>query len=397
MIKAVILAGGNGVRMQPMTIIKPKPLIQVVDKSIIEHNLDSLDGLVKEVIIVIGYKGEMIKSLIGDKYKSMKIRYVVQENQVGTGDAAYKSIDFIDDKFILLNGDDLYSKGDIKNVLKKCPSILLGNVKNPSFFGVVECQNDYVKNLVEKPDRFPDKSMVNTGLYFLDKSIFDFRIQKSDRGEYEFTDYIRALLLNERIYFKEAKEWMPISYPWNLLEANEAILSKIKRRIDGIVEKNCVIHGEVKIEKGALIKSGCYLKGPLYIKKDSVIGPNSTIYGKTIIGEKSFIGTGVEIHNSVIGEKASINSACYIGDSIIGDNCCLESGVVLNNHFKNKKIKSLVKGNWINTERLRFGSVLGDNVLIGSNSSLIPGIMIFSNSEIKASSLITENIDEKKQ
>jgi UDP-N-acetylglucosamine diphosphorylase / glucose-1-phosphate thymidylyltransferase / UDP-N-acetylgalactosamine diphosphorylase / glucosamine-1-phosphate N-acetyltransferase / galactosamine-1-phosphate N-acetyltransferase len=396
MIKAVILAGGNGVRMQPMTVTRPKPLLRVVDKTIIEHNLDSLDGLVKEVIIVVGYKGEMIKDLIKERYKSIKVRYVVQENQIGTGDAAYKSIDFLDDKFILLNGDDLYSRNDIKNILKKYPSILLGKVKNPSFFGVVECGDKYVKNLVEKPDRFPEKSMVNTGLYFLDKSIFDFKIQKSDRGEYEFTDYIRALLLNERLYFKEAKEWMPISYPWNLLEANEMILSQIKRNINGVVEKNCVINGEVKIEKGAVIKSGCHLRGPVYIKKDSVIGPNSTIYGNTIIGENVFIGTGVEIHNSVIGYNTSINSASYIGDSIIGDNCYLESSVVLNNYLEGKKIKSFVKGVEINTERLKFGSVLGDEVLIGSNSSLIPGVKIFSKTKIKSSSIITENIDEKK-
>ncbi len=393
MIKAVILAGGNGVRMQPMTFTKPKPLLSIVGKKILEHNLDALNGLVKEVIIIIGCKGDMIKSAIGDNYNGIKIKYVVQEEQVGTGDAAKKSVDFLDDKFILLNGDDVYSKDDIKSVLKKFPSILLGNVKNPSFFGVVEHDSRFVKNLVEKPDKFPENSMVNTGLYFLDKSIFDFEIKKSSRGEYEFTDYIRTLLLNEKLYFIEAKEWVPVSYPWNLLEANEILIDRIKRDIKGSVGKDCTIEGEVKIEKEAIIKNGTYIKGPVFIKKGSVIGPKSIIYGKTMIGEKSYIEGGSEIKNSVIGNKTFIKPLSYVGDSIIGDNCVLEAGVILNN-FDEKEVKTIVKGKEINTERNKFGAVIGDNVRIGANSSLVPGVMIGSNSIIGQSSLISENVDK---
>ena len=393
MIKAVILAGGNGVRMQPMTFTRPKPLLQVIDKTILEHNLDSLEGLVKEVIIVIGYKGDMIRALIGDNYKKIKIRYVIQEEQVGTGDAAKKSLDFLDDKFILLNGDDVYSKEDIRKVLKKCPSILLGKVKNPSFFGVVEYSGKVVSNLVEKPEKFPEKSMVNTGLYFLDKSIFDFKIDKSLRGEYEFTDYIRALLLNEDLYFKEAEKWIPVSYPWNLLEANEKLMDDIKRDIKGLVENNCTIEGNVIIEKGAIIKNGSYIKGPAYIKEGAVIGPGSIIYGKTIVGKNSSIEGNSEIKNSIIKNNTTVKSLCYIGDSIIGDNCVLEAGVILNNSLNGKEIKSVIKDKEINTERFNFGSIIGDNVKIGANSSLTPGIMIDSELTVGQSSLIDKNIN----
>ncbi len=395
MIKAVILAGGNGVRMQPMTFTRPKPLLSIIDKTIIEHNLDNLNGIVGEVIIIIGYKGEMIKSLIGDKYKNMKIRYVLQEEQIGTGDAAKRSAEFLDDKFILLNGDDVYSRVDIKNILKKCPSILLGKVKNPSFFGVVEHDGSIVKNLVEKPDKFPENCLVNTGLYFLDKSIFDFEIEESSRGEYEFTDYIRTLLLNETIYFKEAKEWFPVSYPWNLLEVNEIMMNYIKRDVKGLIEKNCTIEGEVKIEKGSVIKNGTYIKGPVFIKKNSVIGPKSIIQGKTIIGEKSFVEGGSEIKNSIIGDETFIKSLSYVGDSIIGDNCVLEAGVILNNFLDGEKIKSVIRDKKIDTEKSNFGSVLGDNVRIGANSSLMPGVTIGSNSIIEPASLIDKNVDKE--
>ncbi len=395
MLKAVILAAGNGIRTQPLTLTKPKPLLKLINKTIIEHNLDELNGLVKEVIIVIGYKGEMIKSLIGDKHKSIRIKYVVQEEQLGTGHAARKASDFLDNKFILLNGDDLYFKQDIKKCLKKYPSILLGKVDNPSCFGVVEHYKGFVKNLVEKPESFPEKSLVNTGLYYLDKSIFNLKIEKSSRNEYEFTDYIRGFILNERLRYKEADNWMPISYPWNLMQANEFLLQKIKRKIKGNFEKNCNIKGAVNIETGALIKSGTYIEGPVYIKKNAVIGPNAFIRGKTIIGTNSKIGSNVEIKNSIINDNVNIAHLSYIGDSIIDNDCNIGAGVVLANlRFDKKSVKVFVKGKKVDTKRIKFGAVIGEKVNIGVNCSLMPGTTVSSNVTIAPHSLVKGNIDE---
>ncbi len=393
MTKAVILAAGNGVRTQPLTLIRPKPLLKVVDKTILEHNLNELIGLVREVIIVIGYRGDMIKTLIGDKYKGMDIRYVVQKEQLGTGDAAKRAGEFLEGRFLLLNGDDLYFKKDIKKCLKEYPSILLGKVDNPSSFGVIEHQNGFVKNLVEKPERFPENALVNTGLYYLDKSIFNLNISKSPRGELEFTDYIRGFILNERLRYKEAGKWMPVSYPWNLLEANEFLLEGLRRDIEGIVEKNCVVKNEVKIEKGAVIKSGSYIEGPVYIKKDASIGPNAFVRGKTVIGRNTKIGASVEIKNSIVGDNVNISHMSYVGDSVIDDNCNLGAGVILANlRFDNKNINFFVKGEKVDTKKNKFGSVIGANAQIGVNSSLMPGTAVSPNSIIAPHSLIKGNI-----
>lgn len=389
MIKAVIIAAGNGTRMRPLTLTRPKPLLKIIDRTILEHNLKQLKGLVEEVIIVIGYKETMIRSVIGDFCNGIKISYVVQESQFGTGDAAKKAIHLIDSKFILLSGDDIYFKEDIKECLKKCPSILLSSIDNPSSFGVVECNNNFVKSLVEKPENPSLDSLVSTGLYFLDKSIFNFNIKKSPRGEYEFTDYIRALIVNQNLYFKKTDKWIPVSYPWNFLEANEIMLENIKRSIMGKVESNCSIIGKIVIEKGSLIKGGTQIEGPVYIRSGTIVGPNAFIRGKTVIGQNCRIGAGVEIKNSVIGDGTNVPHLSYVGDSVIGENCNIGGGTVMANfRFDSKNIRVDIKGNKIDTRRSKLGSILGDNVSIGINCSLMPGTMIASNFIMEPNSVI---------
>lgn len=394
MIKAVIIAGGNGVRMQPLTLTRPKPLLKVANKTILEHNLNQLQGLIEEVIIVIGCRGDMIQSLIGDSYGGIKVNYVVQEFQLGTGDAAKKAAHIIDDKFLLMNGDDVYFREDIKNCLKKHPSILLGAVNNPSSFGVVECQDDFVKSIIEKPENPSASSLVNTGLYFLNKSIFDFKIEKSSRGEFEFTDYIHALIAEQKLYFTTTYKWKPVSYPWNLLEVNDSMAEGTKRALKGKIEKGCVIIGNVEVKPGALIKAGTRIEGPVQIGARTTIGPNAFIRGNTIIGEDCRIGAGVEIKSSVINNGVNIAHLTYIGDTIIGEDCNIGGGTIIANFRLDKaNVKVEVKGKKIDSGRMKLGAVLGDRVNIGVNCSLMPGTMIGNDSSIGPASIVKGSIE----
>ena len=220
--QAVIIAAGKGTRMHPLTLKLPKSFLRVLGKSILERNLEQLKGLVDEVILVIGYKGEAIKKYFGFSYKGIKIAYVWQEQQLGTGHAAKLALPYLKDRFLLMYGDDLYIKKDIEKLLAKCPSILLGKVENPSQFGVVITKGDHVKEIIEKPEN-PQSDLVNAGLYYLEPSVFQVEIEKSSRGEYEFTDYIKKLLERERLFFVVAENWIPISSPGNLQSAAEKL------------------------------------------------------------------------------------------------------------------------------------------------------------------------------
>lgn len=394
--QAVILAAGRGERTYPFTLIRPKPLLKVLGKSILEHNLDQLADLVKEVILVIGYKREQIKKFIGSQYKNLKITYVLQKKQIGTGDAAKRTSPLLKDKFLLLNGDDFYEKTDIRKCLKKAPTLLLKEVKNPSAFGQVLIKKNLVENLIEKPEK-PVSNLVNTGLYFLDKSIFNFKIQKSSRGEYEFTDYLKTLAKREELYYQSAKNWVPVSYLWHLLDVIEFLFKKTKSFQKGKIEKNCQISGKAIIEKGTVIKSGSYLEGPIYIGKNSLIGPNCHLKGPISIGDNCRLGQAVEIKSSIIGDNSKISHLSYLGDSIIGNNCNLGAGAILANlRFDGKTIKSEVNGKLIDTQREKFGCILGDNVKIGVNASLMPGVLVGPNSIIGPHSLVMENIEDNK-
>lgn len=378
MIKAVILGAGNGTRMRPLTENRPKPLLRVVEKTILEHNLDQLDGLVKEVIIIIGYNAEMIKSKIGDSYGGISIRYVIQDNPKGTGDAARRAVEFIDDEFILLNGDDLYLRSDIERSIQRCPSILLGSVDNPSSFGVVECNNEVVTGLVEKPENPLSGSLVNTGLYFLNKSIFDFDIEKSPRGEYEFTDYIKRLITKESLYFQKAKRWIPVSYPWNLLQANQLFLNGLERSISGRVGSDCSIIGNVTIEEGAIIKSGARIEGPTLVRSGSII-ETGTLIRRSIIGDNSHIGSQVKIECSYLGDGVNIFDNSSIMDSIIGDNCRIGANTITSNSTSDgKTIMVKIKDRMIDSGKVKLGSIIGDNSVIKDNSLISPGSVIKS-------------------
>ncbi len=375
--QAVILAAGKGTRIELLTLSKPKPLLKICGRTILEHNLDQLNGLVKEVILVIGYKGEIIKKFIGSEYKGLKIRYVWQKNALGTGDAAKKVALLLRNEFLLLYGDDLYDREDIKKCLKKFPCILLKKIEEPSAFGQVLIKRNLVKELEEKPKENVS-NLVNTGVYFLDKSILDFKIKKSSRNEYEFTDFIKEFIKKERLYSILAKDWIPLPYVWNLLDANQFLMERMKKKVLGKVEKDCQIKGNIIVEKGTAIKSGTYIEGPVYIGKNCQIGPNCYLRKYTNIGDNCHIGQAVEIKNSIIGENTKIAHLSYVADSIIGDNCNFGAGTITANlRHDNENIKTIVKGELIDTKRRKFGTIFGDNVKTGVGTLIYPGRKIW--------------------
>lgn len=390
--QAVILAAGEGRRLRPLTLTRPKPLLPLANTFALKHNLEQLPKEITEVILVIGYKKEIIREKIGSSYQGKKIRYVLQEKQRGTGHAAKKASPFLKNNFLLLYGDDLYDKEDIKKCLFKKPCISLKRVKNPSNFGVVVTKGQSVAGLLEKPQN-PSSNLVNTGLYYLDKSIFNFKIKKSKRGEYEFTDYLKELIEKDKLYFSLAQNWIPISCSWNLLDANEFLLKKLKRKISGRIEKNVTLKGSVVVGKGTLIESGSRIEGPVYIGKNCQIGPNSYIRPSTSIQDNCKVGQAVEIKNSVIGSNTKIPHLSYVGDSIIGENCNLAAGTIIANlRHDGQNIKTWINGAFVDTGRRKFGTIIGDNVKTGVGTLVYPGRKIWPNKTTLPGEIVKKDI-----
>src|SRR3989344_8927192 len=166
--QAVILAAGKSTRTYPLTLTRPKPLLKVVGKTLLEYNLDNLNGLVSEVILVVGYKKNMIKKYFGEKYKGIRIKYIEQKQQLGTAHAISVAELYIKDRFILMMGDDIYQRRDIQKCVKHAYSILVTEVENPGDFGVVKEQNGILMDIIEKPEEFIS-NLISTALYVLDQ------------------------------------------------------------------------------------------------------------------------------------------------------------------------------------------------------------------------------------
>lgn len=380
--KCVILAAGEGKRMHPLTFSRPKVMLPIANKPILEWNvLNAIDAGIKEFVFVISYKSEMVRNYFGDGKKwNVKIEYINQGEALGTAHAIGIVEKFVDN-FVVLSGDTIFGKQDIQNIVKKQNSIGLFQIEDAKEYGIVETKNNKVIKIYEKMPE-PFTNIINAGIYHFNKKIFDIikKTQKSPRGEYEITDSINMMLKSTPMEAIMLKEWRDVVYPWHLLDANEEILKKINKKIDGDVEKNTTIKGKVVIGKNTTIMAGSYIEGPVAIGNNCKIGPNCYIRPFTSIGNNCHLGNACEIKNSIIMDYSNAPHQNYVGDSVIGQNCNLGSGAkVANLRLDKKNIKVVLNGNKINTKRRKLGVVIGDNVQTGINSMMNVGAIIGNN------------------
>ena len=388
------MAAGNGVRCYPLTITKPKPLLKIINKTVLEHNLEQLNGLVDEAIIIVGYKKEMIMNKIKKKYNNIKITYVEQKEQLGTGHALMQAEKFVNGKFILMNGDDVFSRTDIKKCLLHDYCILGQKVSDPERFGIIYCNKGIVKEVIEKSEK-PKSNLANIGLYILDKKIFEVlkTIKKTKRGEYELPTAINELAKNKKVCCEKVDDyWLPITYPWNYLEANVFMINRMKKsQILGKVEPNVTIKGKVYVGEGTLIKSGTYIEGPAYIGNDCEIGPNAFIRKDTIIMD--MVRTRAEIVDSVLMEGVTAKHNCYIGHSVLGENVNVGAGTITADYRHDAKDNmTLINGKKVDSKRRKLGAFIGDNVNTGIGTLIYPGRKIWPGLGTLPGQVVTKDI-----
>jgi NDP-sugar pyrophosphorylase family protein len=223
----VILASGRGKRMGDLTKTVPKPMLKIKGKPILEHKLDILPREIKEVIFVIGYRGEHIMNYFKNFWNGRKITYVVQSNPNGTGAAVHLVKSFVGERFMVMMGDDLYQRKDIKKMLRHELAILGNEVENTSLFGIIK--TDTRKNMadvIEKPKKSKD-NLANTGLYMLNRKFFDYDLVRITSGEYGLPQTLASMAKDHRIKIEKATLWHPIGNASDLQKAEE-IMHKFK-------------------------------------------------------------------------------------------------------------------------------------------------------------------------
>jgi len=316
----------------------------------------------------------MIKERYGDSYKGIKLKYVEQKIQNGTGGAVKTAEKFLKNKFIVIGGDDIFSGKDIRRCVKHKYCILAKEVSEPKKFGILDVKDGALVKIDEKPEK-PKSKLANTALYVLDKKVFNYKAKKTKRGELEFTDYVTNLAKTEKIIVEEVKDyWLAVGYPWNYLEANVFFARKLKKSsLLGKVEKGVSIKGNVYLGKGSVIKSGCYIEGPVIIGENTEIGPFAHIRPDTVIGDECRIGK-MELYDSVIMDKTTGKHIGYIGHSVIGENVNIGAGIITADYrHDGKNNKTVIKGKKIDSGRRKLGAFIGDNVNTAIGTLIYPG------------------------
>jgi UDP-N-acetylglucosamine diphosphorylase/glucosamine-1-phosphate N-acetyltransferase len=408
--KAVLLAAGEGQRLQPVTSTRPKHLIKLAGKPILQYCLDAVKTAgINEVIIVTHYMSDKIRSYFGDgANQGLKITYIEQKEILGTGNAAAVAEPYVNGEFVLVYGDLLFAQDAVKqavdlyHAVKPDAVMAAVPVANPENYGVLEfseSENKKLKRIIEKPEAGKAPSnLANAGVYMFSTDVFEKlrHVKQSVRGEWELTDALTMLASEGKTVLATelAKDaWFDVGRPWDLLDANVWALKRMEPQVLGTVEPGAHLIGPVYVAESARIRSGAYIEGPVYIDEEADVGPNCFVRSGTSLGKKTRVGNAVEIKNSLVMDGTHIGHLSYVGDSVIGEKCNFGAGTITANlRFDDGKIKMAIKDKVVDTGRRKLGVVLGDNVKTGIKALFMPGVKVGANTWVGANFMVTRDL-----
>ena len=319
--KGIILHGGHGTRLRPLTHTGPKQLLPIANKPMSQFCLEAISETgIKEIAIVIGGIGSnKVREYYGDGEKfGVNVTYIEQDKPRGIAHAIRLCKDFINnEKFLVFLGDNIIQKSitDFVNNFKNSnydATVLLCEVDNPSRFGIADIENEKILKITEKPKN-PTSNLAVTGIYLLTPLIFEIidNLKPSWRNELEITDALDNLLRqNNNISFERITDyWKDTGTPEDIIHANGEIIKKMLENLenDHIIGKDTVIESNVKINGPVVIGDNCH------ISSGSSIGPNVSVGNNTTVAISN-------IENSIVMENCKINSSAEIKNSIIANN-----------------------------------------------------------------------------
>ena len=319
--KGIILHGGHGTRLRPLTHTGPKQLLPIANKPMSQFCLEAIfeTGITEIAIIIGGVGSNKVREYYGDGNKfGVKITYIEQDEPRGIAHAIRLCKDFINnEKFLVFLGDNIIQKS-IAGFVEKFKNsdydatVLLCEVDNPSRFGIADIENEKILKITEKPKN-PTSNLAVTGIYLLTPLIFEIidNLKPSWRNELEITDALDNLLRqNNNISFERITDyWKDTGTPEDIIHANGEIIKKMLENLenDHIIGKDTVIESNVKINGPVVIGDNCH------ISSGSSIGPNVSVGNNTTVAISN-------IENSIVMENCKINSSAEIKNSIIANN-----------------------------------------------------------------------------
>ncbi|MEZ0393922.1 MAG: bifunctional sugar-1-phosphate nucleotidylyltransferase/acetyltransferase [Desulfurococcaceae archaeon] len=398
--EALVLAGGKGERLRPITETRPKPLVPILCRPLLGWIVESLKKIgIRRMVVVASYMEDQIRDFARG-VSGAEVEVVSQGVELGSGDAVLKGLHAVRDDEVLIVYGDIFLK-NFENAFRRVaeaegPAMAAVPVDDPSKYGVLKISGGKLVKIVEKPDS-PPSNVINAGIYKLAVSDIESSrdVGVSPRGEIEFTDIVNRIASAKPLQVVELEKgsWIDIGYPWNLIEANKMALELIESTVLGTIEEPVKIKGKVYVGEGALIRSFTYVEGPAYIGDRASIGPSARIRPYSVICDGASIGFSVEVKESLIFEGAKINHLAYVGDSIVCEHANLGAGTITANlRLDEGEIFMKIRDARISTGRKKFGAVIGAHVKTGVNVSFMPGVKVGSHSAIAAGLVIDDDV-----
>ena len=329
--KGIVLHGGHGTRLRPLTHTGPKQLLPIANKPMSQYCIESMKetGITEIAIIVGGVGYNKVSEYYGSGEKfGVSFTYIKQDEPKGIAHAIRLCKEFVNnEKFLVFLGDNIIQRSivDFTSNFKKSEfdaTLLLCEVNNPSRFGIAAIENNKITKILEKPKE-PPSNLAVTGIYFLTPIIFDVidNLKPSWRNELEITDALDILLeKNHNISFEMITEyWKDTGTPEDVIQANSQVLKNMQPYFHGKKEAGVSISGKLMVGEGSLIKTGSSITGPVIIGKNCIIEPNTTIGPNTSIGNNSIL-SDCDIENSIIMSGCKIECNVKIRQSVISTN-----------------------------------------------------------------------------
>jgi UDP-N-acetylglucosamine diphosphorylase/glucosamine-1-phosphate N-acetyltransferase len=385
--QAVILAAGEGQRLRPFTVNRPKAMLSIADKPILQYIIEALSqNGIRNIVLTVGYRKEQVYDYFGSGERcGVNITYVTQVPQLGTAHALMQVKDAVEDEFLVLSGDNLIEASTIADFVQVKPeTLLVKRVANPSRYGVVNIEGGEVQDIVEKPAE-AKSNLVNTGIYAFTKDIFTFTEDVLD-----IPDALNNMLVAD--YTINAREtddtWLDVVYPWDIISLNEAVLKNIGVSLGGTIETGVSLRGSVVVGVGSVIRSGSCIYGPVVIGSGCDIGPQVCIMPATSIGDNVIISPFTEAKNSVIGDDVAIGPGCIINDSVI------DKGCVLQGRFTALGGPSEVRVNG-ESPTVNVGVIMGEECRIDSNVTAQPGVIVGNYCQIQTMKVLSGRLPDR--
>ncbi|HXV62175.1 MAG TPA: sugar phosphate nucleotidyltransferase [Vicinamibacteria bacterium] len=352
--QAVILAAGRSTRTYPLTLNRPKPLIPIWGRPLLEHQLRQLPENVGEVLLVVGYRRHQIERHFGSSYEGRRLLYVEQTEQRGTAHALIAAKPFLTGPTVVLNGDDFYHRDDLETLTVGGRGLLVTRAKDPQNRAVVTIEDDRIVDIVEKPRNPPPDAWCSVGAYCVehdDLALLE-EVAPSVRGELELPDWVLLLASRERVHPCPIRNlWMPLTYAWDVLQTMNQLWN------DPLgVER-------IGIERQERTLADVEIEGPVFIGDGVAVGRGVRLIGPSAIGEGTSIGEGAILDNVVTFEGVRIGAGSTITSSVLGARVRVGEGTKLPAR-PGTELSIDVNGKTVVPEIARLGSIVGDDRVI---------------------------------